>query len=356
MPNYDFYKDFMLPAYDEKLESEASKPMFFTKQFSNVRQLNTPFANLDVEREKRLIAVDVIRGSMSANRNYAKRFTNKGFAIPLYDEDMPITATQLNERVPGIDPFQPYGREMTLAYHMSNGLMEITSKVHRSIEKMCAEAMQSGTISLVGGDSLDFKKKNTLALVPSVKWDQALATIIANIKTICERVYQNGKRKPNRALFGSKAWDLFISNTAVRQFLDTRFIEPGRLIPSEVDDAATMQGRLTIGDYTLDIYTYPGFYEDNSGTAVPYVIEDQVIVWSTQARYDLNFGAVELMPHGEQWANEYGLPAVPQLVERSFVPYIDPTSPKALVIGLQSAPLPIPVAIDTIGTINTVDT
>jgi hypothetical protein len=354
--NYDFYKDFMLPAYDEKVASGRPN-MFFRNQFKNKIQTGTPYATIDVERDKRLVSANVIRGSGIANRNFAKRFSNKEYEIPLYDEDMPITSAQLNLRVPGIDPFQEYGRELTMAYHIANGMYDMTAKIMRAWELQAAQAFQEGKIELVNGDIIDFHKRAELGITPTIKWDVTnapLPTIIADMELLGERIFQYGKRKPNKCVMGAKAYQLFRNNPDVLKYLDTRWAEPGRLIASEIDQNATLQGRLSIGDYFLDIYTYPEFYELDNGTQVKYMTTDKVVMWNDEARFDDIFGAVEIMPIGEQWYQENGMPVLPQVVERSLVPYLQPTA-KNLVMGVQSAPLVVPHAIDCIGTLDNVD-
>jgi hypothetical protein len=151
---------------------------------------------------------------------------------------------------------------------------------------------------------------------------------------------------------GSAAWDAFILHPKVTAYLDNRRIEAGLISPQFAAMGATFQGVIWVGDYRLEIYTYPQFYKPNeTDPSVPYVPTDQVAVFDGTARMDKNFAAVEVLPEYQSQYNELGL-SVPEMAAGQFTPLKYNRPPNALMVGAQSAPLLVPVAIDTICNIN----
>jgi len=353
----DLFKHVMARAYDERML--AVQPMFlqslFGKSDSELILSQTEKVDIDIIRDNRKVAVDVIRGGGVGNTNFSNRFSAKEYTLPLYWEEAPITASMLNKRLPGLDPYQPADRMAALAYHASKIQAEQAMKIRRAIEAMAAEALLSGTVTLKNTDSLDFSRKVAHTVVPGTKWDST-GNPITDIRALCDVIFQNGKMKPDTLIFGGAAWDSFIGNSNVTSYLDKRRIEPGRVSPTEVLSGATFQGRVWIGDYQLDLYTYNEFYLDASDTATPYVTTDSVIVMNRSAYLVKAFGAVEVLPVFQDEYRRLGMPGVPQFQQGQIVPFAYEKPPAALYAGVQSAPVVIPTAIDTVGVFNNVDT
>lgn len=353
----NLFRHIMLEAYNDKMAAGRVKTFllnFFGKTPQEIVVAETEKVDIDIIRDNRIVAADVLRGSGAGNKNVVGKFTAKEYAVPLYWEEGPITAAMLNKRLPGIDPFTESGHMEALAFWAAQLQVDNTNKILRAMEKMSAEALQSGTISLKNQESLNFKKKSTHTVTPSTKWDASGGDPLSDIKGLCTVIFQDGKHKPETAIFGSAAWSAFVGNSSVTDYLDKRLIEPGRIAPSEYRDGATYQGRLWIGDYQLDLYTYQEFYE-SSGTATPYISEDTVILMNSKARLTKAFGAVEVLPQFENEYREQGMPPLPEFKPGEFIPFLYPLPPSGLMAGVQSAPVVVPTAIDTIGTLVNVD-
>ena len=352
----DLFKHFMAAAYDERLL--AQPPMFLSNMFGkNPTELllsETEKIDIDVIRDDRKLAVDVTRGGGAGNTNTSNRFSAHEYQVPLYWEEAPITASMLNKRLPGFDPFQPVDRMQALAYHAAKIQAAQALKIRRAMEYQAAEALLSGTITLINSDSLDFKKKGTHHATPGTKWDNA-GDPIADIQALADIIFKDGKMKPDTLIFGAIAFTDFIGNAKVLAYLNTRYVEPGRLAPGDVVQGAKLWGRLTIGQYVFDIYIYDEFY-DVSGTATPYVTTDSVIIMNRNARLVKAFGAVEILPQCREEYRRLGMPMVPEFQPGQITPFAYEKPPAALIAGVQSAPVMIPTAIDTFGDLYNVDT
>lgn len=348
----------MMAAYDERVAT-LMRPLFlssfFGKNPSELVVSTIERVDVDVIRDARRHAVDVIRGGGVGFANTGNQFTTHEYKVPLYWEETPITASQIIKRLPGLNPFEPLDRMAALAYHATVAQREQTMKINREIERMAAEALQFGTITLLNTESLRFGKRAAHTIIPAAKWDAA-GNPINDIQALADILFQNGKMKPDTVIFGSSAWDAFVNNAAVIAYMNTRFIEPGRLAPGELREGAKAWGRMAIGTYTFDYYIYDDFFMNFANAPVPYITTDTAIVMNRSAYLTKAFGAVELLP---QYVEEYasrGLPRFPEFVPGQFVPFAYERAPNALMVGVQSAPLVIPTAIDTMGTLENVDT
>lgn len=353
----DLFKHIMTALYDEKMQSGRVNTFllnFFGKNPQELVVSDTEKVNTDVIRDNRIVAVDVVRGGGAGNKNVVGKYTAHEYAAPLYWEESPITAAMLNKRLPGVDPYSDSGRMEALAYWASRAQVDNTNKILRAMEKMAAEALEDGTITLTNGDSLDFGKQSEHNIVPSTKWDNS-GDPIGDLQTLADVVFQDGKLKPNTLIFGADAWDAFINNSDVQTYLDNRRIEPGRLAPGETIEGAKTWGAFDVGQYRFVVYIYDEFY-DSSGTATPYITTDTVVMLNSQARLTKAYCAVEVLPQFQDDYREMGMPSLPEFQPGEIVPFVYNLPPSSVMAGVQSAPLVIPTAIDTIGTLKTVDT
>lgn len=353
----DLFKRVMSQVYDERMGAEPKG--FLTKFFGArpelVMESDSEIVEIDIIRDGRKIATDVIRGGQHANINQALRYSTKEYKVPLYDERVALTASMLNKRLPGETPYQPVEKLARMARIVADEQVEQSRKILREMERMAAEIFQGGAITLKNTESLSFGRKSSHHVSPSTKWSPSAGNPITDIRALCDVIFQDGKRKPNTAVFGSIAWDMFVQNTNVKSYLNQNLIKPGEINPSEVIEGATFQGRIWIGDYQLDLYSYPEFYLTSADVVTPYVTTDSVILAARGADYRIAYGAVELLPDAVDEHRRLGLPNAPAFVPGRIVPYAFAEPPSSLWAGVQSAPLLIPTAIDTFGDLYNVD-
>ena len=353
------FKHYMMAVYDESILAQPS--MFLSNMFGkNPSELyisETEKIDVDVIRDSRELAVDVSRGGAAGNKNESNRFTAHEYQVPLYWEEAAITAGMLNKRLPGFDPFQSVDRMQALAYHAGKIQSKQALKIRRAMEYQAAQAFLTGKITLVNSDTRDFKKKATHHATPSTKWAPTAGTPISDIQTLADIVFHDGKLKPDTLIFGATAFTQFIGNDKVLAYLNTRYVEPGRLAPGDVVQGAKLWGRLTIGQYVFDIYIYDEFYQTTAvpPVATPYVTTDSVIMLNRAARLVKAFGAVEILPQFQDEYRRLGMPMVPEFQPGQIMPFAYEKPPAALMAGVQSAPVMIPTAIDTFGDLYNVD-
>jgi hypothetical protein len=344
----------MMAVYNEVLATMPSLFLssFFGKNPTELYLSNNEKVEIDIKRDEELIAIDVMRDG-DGNGNVSERYSTKEYSPPLYDEYLPVTASMLNKRSPGVNPFVEESKTSKFARIATEGLVKMTRKIHRAIEKQASQCLFSGIITLINTESLDFKRKATHNITPANLWsDTTLANPIADLSAACQVNRIDGKMTSNICIMGTAAWDAFIVHPKVTAYLDNRRIEAGNIEPRFAAEGATFQGIIWVGDYRLELYTYPQYYKPSEILdAEPYVPEKQVIVFNGNARLNKAFAAVEILPMFVDGAQGIGL-SVPEMRAGQFASYAIPKPPKNISVGVQSAPVLIPVAIDTISNLN----
>lgn len=346
------FKTAYLRFFDGFME-EAPTAGFFTNLFSVEpgSVSDSEKIELDLTRSLRLIATDVARGSGDSNVNFQEIYSNQEWTPPLYSEKSPITGSMLNKKLPGKTKYDPVSRMEALAILTAKAQFGQVSKIRNALEKQAIQAMTTGIITFNNSPSADFQKKATLTFTPSVKWNAgSTENPVADLVTLSSRIYRAGKKRPNVAVFKSDAWDAFHAYILAEYNNSPNWILPGRIEQSIPVDGATFQGVFAFGGFRWELYVYDDFYEQSNGTAVDYLSAETVVVFAKEARRVQAFAATEVIPFYEQQYMDLGMPMIPEIVPGMMTPFAI-TEGGLYYAGLQSAPLMMPVEIDSMGTI-----
>lgn len=314
---------------------------------------------IDIQRFGEDVAV-AIKKSTGPNLNDIDQFTTKEFTPPAYGEAFPLNVEDLVNRMEGVDPFTAAYTEYAgqLVGKMAQGFMVVDDMIQRAVELQASQILQTGQLTLTNkaGDTvyeLDFKPKATHFPTVAIAWSNAAtATPIDDLASLGNVIRSDGKVSPNRLTFGEKAFSDFMATAQVKEHLDNRRIEFGFADPEMEDSGAVNQGRIWIGSYAYDMWTYPEEYKDpQTGAPVKYVADDKVIVDSTRTRFDMTSARVPL-PLGPDPRVESLLPGRLSSRENSFdvTPnvYVTPNG-KQITGELESRPLLFPAQIDGFG-------
>jgi hypothetical protein len=314
---------------------------------------------IDVQRFGEDVAV-AIKKCTGPNLNDIDEFTTKEFTPPAYGEAFPLDVCELLNRMAGVDPFTAAYTEYAgqLVAKMAQGFMVIDDKIQRAVELQASQILQTGKLTLTNktGDTvfeLDFKPKAAHFPTVATAWSvPATCTPLDDIKALGDLIRSNGKVNPNRITFGDQAWSNFLNSDQVKAYLDNRRLEMGMVDPDMEDSGAVLQGRIWIGSYAYDLWTYPEEYKDpQTGNPIKYIADDKVVVDSTRTRFDMTSARVPL-PLGPDPRVEGLLPGRLSSRSDSFdvTPNVYPTPNGKQIMGeLESRPLLVPVQIDGFG-------
>ena len=221
-----------------------------------------------------------------------------------------------------------------------------------------------GKIVLAGGNKVDFKKKAShKKSVSSAKWNTADGDPISVIQDLIALCLQDGK-------ISTSEWNLIFEDKGLNAFLGNKKVkENGNWnegikrtdinMPIEATPGAMFHGRISVGSYLVNIWSYnekytvpKGYGFEHEGEQFGYIPSGCAALLPMNPNFKRYYGAI----------NNTNAPTTPgiggnklELVEREQLPYaydvLDDGS-ATTKYGVKSRPLLVPVEIDSFATIH----
>lgn len=338
---------------------EASAPMFLSGFFmtppENIH--DTEKVTIDIERDDEDIAIVLQSISEGARENVDTKYVSKDYTPPIFDEKGTISSFTKMNREAGNNPFVNPDFAAAGVREAFRVFRKLERKIRRSIELMSSQVLQTGTITLtdssgVGLYTLDYQAKAThMATVP-VTWatDGSTGDPLGDLEALATVVRRDGKRKPDRLIFGTSAMNRFLANAKVKEALQRDGNGLGQLAPEVRGEGATFRGWIWIGHYRYEIWMYDAYYRNPVTSALtPYVSDDNIIMMCSDARLDLSYGSIPILVPPEQRVMPYLPPRMSDgargldLTTNAWVS----SDGKHVYVSAGTRPLVIPTAIDT---------
>lgn len=327
---------------------ERPQVLGFLRSFFPTVESLTRYVSIEVRRGAEKVAVDVTRLS-DGNMNTISKSTEKIYEPPLFWEYMDITNNDLYDVAIGASSSGDAGAIAALAQSVNEDLQAITDKIERAVELMCAQILETGTITLTNNDSVNFKRKAGSIVNKGAGnyWVTNTVDPLADIQTGCQWMRQNGKAQGSvfNLILGSTAMAHLMGNTLFQNKADLLRIDTMSIRePQRNAVGASSHGYITAGDYIVRLWTYPEFYDNSSGTSTPYLHAKKVILLPEAPNFKLAYAAVPQLLNGS---------SAPQ--RGKYLVYEHTDERKAVhEMGIKSAPIPVPVAVDQIYTLQVV--
>lgn len=347
----------MIAAY---IEESATPPGFLSAMFQTPPQnyFNSETVEIDIQRNGEDIAIPIQDLSVKGRINEATLFTNKEFTPPIYEERFPVKAWEQMFRQIGNNPFESVDFMASAFNSMRSNMRRGEQMIRRSIELQAAQIFQSGTVTLTDSSgnalyAIDFAPKATHFVNAVTTWASS-TTKLADIEALADVIRVDGHTEPDMLVFGARAWNRFIQDTAVQNALDNRRIDLGMISQPLVRGGGKYHGVLTVGQNTFQLWTYQGWYKHPQTSAATAYIDQDSVYMRGPGRLDLVYGAIpQLVPPDPRVA--------PLTLGRMSAGGVDMhthawlSEDERTIWGSVSArPLCIPTAIDTFGRIDTV--
>lgn len=348
----------------ERYLSEAMPTMFLSGFFRSPPENfhNSETVELDVIRGSEKVAVVVQDLSTGYRMNTVDVYTNKEFKPPIFKEAFPIKAPDLINRDAGQNPFEDFTYQAKVAVRAFMGFRHIEGLIRRNLELQASQVLQTGTLSLVDSSgtalyALDYKPKATHFPTSSIVWGQPNDTKLADLGNLARVIRSDGLSRPDRLIFGYKAWREFIKDAAIQSLLDKRFIDQGAIVRMQRNgEGGSYRGTIEIDNYQFELWTYDGMYEHpQTGVKTDFVAPGSVIILSAGSRFDATFGSIPRIvpPDGRLLPFMPGRMSSPGQRLDLFANVWVSADGEQLFGGLGTRQLCIPTAIDTYGCLNT---
>ena len=346
----------MLDLYME----EAEAPLFLSGMFQSPPRnfFSTEKVEIDVIRDEEDVAIVIKDLATGAHMNESSKYVNKSFTPPIFKEAAAINAFDMIKRQAGQTPFEDPNFALNATTQAFAVFRKLERKIRRSIELMCSQVLQTGTVTLTdaaGVDlyTLDFGSKTSHMATVGTAWatNGSTGTPLADLEALASVVRRDGKKNPNKLTFGASAWSRFLANADVQKRLLTNLnsMGMGQLAPVSRGQGATFQGFIILGNYRFEMWTYDGWYKHPvTGVLTPYLSDDNVVMTS-DGRLDLAYGAIPRIVGPDARA----LPFLPSRMsspggglDLSINAWVT-SDGESLMVSAGTRPLVIPTAIDT---------
>lgn len=341
---------------------EESEPVMFLSGFFRSPPQNfhtTEEVELDIQRDTDNVAIVVKDLSLPPNHNENTLYTNKRLKPPIYDEEGAVTSFDMIQRQPGQSTFAQPNYAANATKQAFQIFRKLENKIRRAIELQASQVLQTGQLNLLDKTgaiayTIDFGPKGTHLVTPTA-WaaDGTTGDPLGDIQSLSTVIRRDGKREPNKLIFGLGAFTRFLANAKVAaRLLQIRgaLIEAAPVVRGQ---GATFQGWVWAGHYRFEMWTYDGFYaHPQTGVLTPFVSDNKVIMIG-DGRLDLTYGAIPMITAPDQRA----LPFLPARISSSSGgldlttnAWVTPDG-KRVMVSAGTRPLTIPTAIDTYGCI-----
>lgn len=312
-------------------------PTYFT-DLCFTKSINSEDEYIDFEKvfESRKLAPLVAPGDKGkpifTENSRVKRI--KPAYIKLLD---PVNPSRVIARRPGELTAKPMSPEQRGNAIVADILREHRNSVERRTEWMATEAVLNGTITLTGDDYptvvVDFERDagHTIDLNDTglVTWDGTGADIIGNLndwRTTVRRAQFGGVT--NRLTLGPDAWDVMSKDVTVQKQLDTQLRGTQANFNTGLRAGEEIEYVGRIG--SLDLWINSSYYQNSSGTAVPYMNAKDVVLTGPGLMGHRCYGAIL-----DKKAQYHALPVFTKMYEEE--------NPSVTNVLTQSSPLMVPL-------------
>lgn len=337
-------------------------PTNFLRSFFPSVQEFVRYLSIQVERDLELVAVDVMRGT-EGNRNKFSKSTEKVFEPPYYREYTDLTDIDLYDRMFGSVAIDAGIFSQIIAI-TARRLKMLRNKIERALEIQCSQVLQTGIVTLVNGDSINYLRKSASLVANSGGNTWATITVdpFESLLTGFQFLRTVGK-SPDvvfNVICGQQAYHDLINNPfyqkKVTQNLNNNIdsVNPAQRTAA----GAAFHGVLSIDSWKANMWTYPQSYDLVSGgttTPTPYIANGNVVIIPENPRFKMGFAAVpRVLRSGNGSMADTALVSTTDSAQQFLVEdYIDPRL-TAHIMDIKSAALAIPTAVDQIYTLTPV--
>jgi hypothetical protein len=318
------------------------KPQFFKRFQRNTIQHPTDTITIDIEKGGQRIVPYVFpveEGVIMKRDGY----TTESYKIPYIRVKMASEADKFLQRSAGETVFDDGGPASRAARQLIDDLDYLGGNIDQEEERQRAEAFTLGqtTVRNAKGQSVRVIPYGlTQTGSPAAPWtaNTGFNDVLEYLRKKIRDITATGAPAPTDIVLAGDVGDILIrifSPDGKTSYLSQFKVERGEINLRTIEPGVSYLGNfIELGG--ADVYIYNGTYRDLDGTVKPYVPAGKLIMLSQNARYDMNYGAIQNF-HGNFAA-----------VSRFPHTWIEQDG-RGRFLQLESAPLFVPHQIDSVG-------
>lgn len=318
----------------------------------------TPTFEVDVEvqRDNDLIASDVIRFT-EGNKNKFSRVSEHKYIPPYFKEDYDFQRDQVYMNTVamgvGMDNMQI---NSVIAKNAVKAIRKNRDKIIRAIRKQQADVLQTGIVTLVNGDNINYNRKAASMVVAPVLWSSpTTAKPLDDLRagmTFLRNIGNSNGSAVNVVMRGDALAAFLACDQITKQ--GSNVVEQIQRInvgmPQFTESTGfALHGRVAAGDFVVNLWTYNEKYTDANGATQYYLASNKVIMLPDDFQGKTIFGGLPTLNTSSVGGVSVDVPGI---VETDFLirAYSDQKTISS-TIELTSAPLVVPFTIDKIYTL-----
>lgn len=333
----------LIETFKDSRAPKTGLSSFFKKKTTAAKQVS-----IQVRRSRRLVAVDVQRCTDS-NRNIFSLSAEKIFLPPFFSEYFDFTACQAYDVTFGMGVAPNSIQKNMLMDSANEYLQELKWKIDRAINKMYASVLQTGTVTMVNGDSIDYKRK--AASIPvntgADAWSQtATSDPLRDFGIDAQFLRDQGLSAGStiNIIMGTQAFTYFMNSAKILAvaaiFNQIKRVNIGMPQFDEVT-GLNFQGQIGGTDYMFNIWTYNDSYENNDTTISKYINDANYIMIPDDFEGTMVYAGLPFI-FGDYFSGMYVANTEGDYIAHDVIDQ----KKRSWEFFLESAPLPIPISID----------
>ena len=342
MPNtIDIYQ----PRYLAEVVRSAPPVHTFLRDtfFTNVKTFTTEEVDIDIVKGDREMAA-FVHPKLGAETMAEEGYETKSYKPPMVNPDLVTTAENHMNRAPGETIYSERTPAQRAAEQLVREYQRLDDSISRREEWMCAQALTTGAIQIVGkgvNEEIDFGFTNKVVLTGTEQWGQSGADILGMLDDWVDMVYTNGFANVDRIICGRQALKLLKNDKGILEKMDNRRYQAGEFNARDLPNGVRYHGYLT--DSGLEIYSYKEVYVDRlTDPAHPTIcrmIPDNAIMMISP---DVNFMRAYGLCSYYNDAKQLVTVETPRLLN-SYIGH----KPERRILEAFARPLPIPDKVDS---------
>ena len=284
--------------------------------FRNSRVFDTDTVDVDIVKGKRRIAPYVspyLEGKKVERIGYQTNTIKPGYVKPKTETNV----AHLLKRVPGVTVYEgnmtPAQRA---AMQLGEDLRELNDMIDRTEEFQCAEALNTGVVT-ISGEGMNFTvdflmdASHKITLAGANLWSDSASDPLKNLRTWRRKIIQDSGLNPDTIVMAANVVDVFLEHDRIKNTLDNRRIDRGFINPQLLPDGVTYLGYMP--EIGCDIYAYDEWYIDPVSEIETAMVPDNK-VWMGASRaqntklygliQDLKLGSFAVTRFPKSWEQE----------------------------------------------------
>lgn len=298
--------------------------------FTDVQTSMTENVDIDIIKGARRVA-PFIHPRLGSKTVDAIGYSTVSFTPPNVGVDYNFTGKDLQKRLPGENIYSGQTPDSRMAKLIGGKLGEFDTMISRREEWMCAQAMCTGQIPIIGDGYnfvIDYQLTNKETLSGTDLWSNAASDPIQYLKNKTRAVIKGSGFAPNVCLMSSDVGDAYMKNVNVLKYLDTHRtnINIGTIDPRQTQPGVFFIGH--INELNLDLYSYEEYFIDpTDGVEKSLIPAGTLILCSSLVNFKMFYGCIIDVEQGS-----FAMSRVPKSWTIK--------KPSARVLQLLSKPLP----------------